>query len=150
MSPTDVADLIDQLVTARLAADRCRLVNLFNDLLQGPRGDSLDVALVLAGCVGDGIPTMPGEDFHRLRVEVVEADGRRRAGSAGDLPAHAATFMQMVVAINNDDKAMATDLYIGFVGDEALRALHVLAFGLEQLIHRHGACPQCTAEGESA
>lgn len=140
MGADQVADFIAGMVEAQMRGDRPAQIAMLDRLLRRPRGDSMAVALTMAGTVGDGGRPLPGEDFHRLRVTHLGPDGTRCEGSVDDLPPHIATFARIVVAMQNGDRGMARDLFAGYVGDDGHRALHVLAFGLSQVLHSVGAC----------
>lgn len=151
LNAEQVGELIEKLVDARLSDDRATLVGLLHDLISGPRGDALNVAMVLAGVIAVDV-TAADEDYHRVTVRVLSEDGEEREGCASELPPHVATFAQMIVAIANDDKAMARDLYIGYCGDDAdsfRRALALLVFALNEVVHVNSDCPHCSAEEAS-
>lgn len=130
MTPDQLADVASDMLIAQLTGKHRTLFQQLSRLLAGPRGDSLGVALALAATVAEDQTLSPGQEFHQLTVSVTEADGTHRPGSAEDLTPPARVFCQMVVALANGDGDMATDLYIGFVGDNTLHAAQVIAIGL--------------------
>lgn len=148
MTPDEIVEFIERMVAARVRGDRAAQIDMLDGLLRGPTVDSLSVAMTLAATMAVGAQLEPGETFHRLNVVYTDPDGVRRPGSATDLPPHIATFTQMVVAMKNDDRSMATDLFIGYVGDDGRHALKLILFGLNQVLHRFGAC-SCQRRGQS-
>lgn len=134
MGEAQVVDYIEALVKARLRNDRAQVLGLVDALLRGPKWDAYAVTAVLAGSVAEGMPLPPGETFHRVRVAKVCPNGCcREDGDANDLPPHARLFAQMVAALANEDRQLARDLFIGYVGEHAIRAQAVILFGLNEL-----------------
>jgi hypothetical protein len=145
LSPTEVGDRVALMVEARAAGEDHVLLDLLDQTLTGPRGDSLNVALVLAGVLAEDLGDDPEGGFHRVEVSHSTSDGGSQQGSAQDLPAEVATFLQMVVAIANNDRSMARDLFLGFVGDSGPRALALLILAINEVVHANfGSCPHCT------
>lgn len=130
MDIEEFADATTELLMAQMSGNKPHLFHLLRQLSTQSRGHILGVTLTCAACVADDMPLGDGEEFHALSVTVGEADGTWRQGSADDLPPHARTFFQMVVAIANDDPQTARDLYVGFVGDDAIRAMRLIGVAL--------------------
>jgi hypothetical protein len=139
MSPAEIAELVGELIEARMLADRQRLVDLIDGLLKGPVGDTLNVTLVLAGVLAEGAER-PSEECPAIAVVHVDLDGSERPGSTLDLPPHVAIFVQMVAAIVAEDRDMARDLFIGYVGGDGRRALSLLAYALTEVAHNAVEC----------
>lgn len=97
-------------------------------LRTGEQVDVLGVVSVLATAVGDGAALPPGREFHQLQVVDHGPAGPQR-GDAAELPPPARTFMQIVVALLNRDHDMARDLFIGYVGVDAVHAARLLSVG---------------------
>src|SRR5690349_311975 len=135
MGEAQLVDFVEALVNARLRNDRAKVLGLVDGLLRGPKWDAYAVTAILAGSVGEGMPLPPGETFHRVRVAKVCPNGCcREEGNADDLPPHARLFAQMVAALANEDKELARDLFIGYVGEHSTRAQAVILFGLNELV----------------
>lgn len=140
MTPDEVAEFVECLITARCNGDRVVQIGLLHDLLRfRPEVDVVNVALVLAGTFGDGAETPP-DGFHKVVITRTGPDGVERPGSVLDLPPHVATFVQMTVALNNDDKPFARDLCLGYCGGDGRRALALLVYGLNEVVHKLGGC----------
>lgn len=143
-SSRQIGDLIETMVDAWADGRQAELVSLLDDLLRGPRGDVMNVALVLAGILAEDLREVrPTLGFHSIKVTRIDADGQTSEGSALDLPGHVATFAQMVTAVANDDKPLARDLFLGFCGEDGQRALQLLIFGLNEVIHANTQCAEC-------
>src|SRR5690242_6841759 len=135
MGEAEIVDFIDALLTARLRNDRAKVLGLVDGLLRGPKWDAYAVTAVLAGSVAEYFPLQPGEPFHRVRVTKVCPNGCcREDGDVNDLPPHARLFAQMVAALGNDDKELARDLFVGYVGEHSTRAQAVLLLGVNELV----------------
>lgn len=143
MTADEIGDVVADMLTAQLTRRPSTLLRHLNRILSGQRGDGLHVALTLAATIAEDQVLKPGRDFHQLTVAVTEADGTSRPGTADDLTPPARVFCQMVVALANGDQAMATDLYIGFVGDLGRNAAHVLLVGVG-MAARHVTSLGCT------
>lgn len=150
MTPDVVAELVADLVEARLLGNQTYLVHRIDRLLKGPVGDCLNVVLVLAGLIAENAGE-PDEGFHRITVTHEWADGTETTGSTLDLPPHVAIFVQMITAIANGDRVMARDLFVGYVNGDGHRALRLLAYALTEVAHNTVEC-DCApeTEGESA
>lgn len=141
-SPSEIVDYVQRLVDARVRVDRTRMIYLIHDLLRGPVEDALNVTLILAGVLAEGGDGEEPEDgFHRVTVVRELEDGTEVPGDVNTLPPHVATFARMVTAVLNDDRDMARDLWLGYVGDDGHRALPLLIFALEEVVHSESGCP---------
>lgn len=145
----ELGDLVGDMVDARASGDNVRVVAIMHGLVTGPRGDALNVALLLAGILAMDLGDDPEGGFYRVEVEHPDGHGNLRPGSATDLPGHVATFVQMVVAIANEDRDMARDLFLGHVGSDGQRALALLTLALNEVVHQNQLCPQCGSEGRA-
>lgn len=151
MSSSEIVDCVERLMEARTALDRAQLTFLIHDLLRGPRGDALNVSLILAGLVADtdGDHEVPEQGFHSMGVVRVLESGEEVPGDVDALPGHVAAFARMVTALLNNDRDMARDLWMGYIGDDddsSQRALHLLIFALEEAVHTWSGCP-CQQSG---
>lgn len=143
LTADQVADLVGELVEARLGGDNARVVTLLHGLVTGQRGDALNVALMMAGIMAMDLGDEPEMGFHWIEVKQLDADGRLLPGSTTDLPPHVAVFVQMVVAIANGERDTARDLFLGFVQNDGRKALALLALMLKEVMHQNGICPTC-------
>lgn len=143
-STEEIGDLIEKMVDARLSGQLAVVVETLHDLLRGPRGDVMNVTLVLAGVLAEDLKDVEPElGFHTVTVTQVDAEGNESRGSTHDVPGHVATFAQMVAAIANQDKSLAKDLFLGYCGDDGQRALSLLVFGLNEVVHANAPCAEC-------
>lgn len=142
MPPDVIADLVGELVEARMVGDKQRLVGLIDGLLQGSVGDTLNVVLLLAGLLAEGSP-VPNPDEPAISVIRVAPDGDETPGSTLDLPPHVRIFVQMIAAVVAGDRPMARDLFIGYVGADSSdghKALALLTYALTEVAHDALGC----------
>src|SRR3954468_3964720 len=123
LSPTEIGDRVALMVEARAAGNDALLVDMVNQAVSGPRGDALNLVLVLAGVLATDLGEDPEDGYHRFQ------------GSAHDLPDYMATFMQMVVAVANGDRRIAKDLFMAYVGGDGHRALTLLILAINEVTH---------------
>lgn len=143
LSPDEVADRVGDMITARAEGRKEDLITLLDDVITGPRRDSLNVALVLAGVLSEDLGDHPEGGFHKIEVTRFDDDGVPHRESVTTLPGHVATFVQMVAAIGNKEPDTARDLFLGYVGDDGHRALSLLVLGINEVMHANFDCPDC-------
>jgi hypothetical protein len=139
----EIGDLVAEMVEALSGPYREQLVSLLDQLLRAPRGDSVNVAIILAGLVAQGPTPEPLVGSNLVTVMNVSPDGSVRERSPLNLPGHVATFAQMVASVSNDDVPMARDVFLRYVEEDGTRALKLLVFGLSEVVHQEKPCPQC-------
>lgn len=133
LTSNEVGDLVGDLVEARMLGRTQTLVNRLDTLITGPRGDALNVLLVLAGTLAQDLGKDPEGGFYRIEVVHLDEDGQVRKGSTLELPDHVATFLQIVVAVAGNDTPMAKDLFMAHVGNDGRRALALLTLAINEL-----------------
>lgn len=140
MTPDAVADLATRLLVARGNGDYGTAVGLVDGLFRTPKGNMRMLVLELASRMRPARPR-PGDAFYRLNTVGVDADtGARVERSSTDLPPDVAVFGQIMVAMLNDDPQMASDLFVGYVGDDVGRAFGLAWFALVTVSHALGMC----------
>jgi hypothetical protein len=139
MPPAEIVELVGDLVEARMVNDREQLVMMIDHLLKGPVVDTLNVSLVLAGLMAEGAPKPPPGEA-AISVVRVDTDGTETPGTPRDLPPYVAIFVQMIAAVVAEDREMARDLFIGYVGSNGERALKLLTYALTEVAHSSLDC----------
>lgn len=122
MDLSQIRFCMQELLVAHLGADEAEEERLLEQLLAGDRRDVLQVTTAVLAPLTRHMSKHPGEDFYRPTVSVQQCDGTVRPGSLTELPPARRTAIQMLVALANQDTAMVTDLWVGYVGDHGCRA----------------------------
>lgn len=142
--PNTIADIVGDLVEARMSGNDAAVIDLVLPLVHGPRVDALNVVLVLAGVLAEDLGDNPQDGFHRIEVLKCDEQGQEREGSTYDLPPHVAAFVQIVVAVANNEHHTARDLFLAYVDTDGHRALAILTLAINEVVHANGGCVRCS------
>lgn len=140
LSGEAVGALTQRLIEARQAGDKAALVDLIDGLLTGPRGDSLNVALMLAGILAEEIGCPGGCNTDADVFDFAEAAWSE---PTPDLPLHVVAFAEMVVALTHADRDLARDLFLAYARDDLTtgrRVSALLVFALNEVANTDDGC----------